>query len=205
MIYEHFLSHFLPARGDVAIDVGANGGQYLERLVTRFRKVVAFEPQVSCYDKLRRRFGGHSNVVLARLACGEREGAGELRTPAGPDGEALATLLDAHPYGYPLTRVEPVRIVRLDEMGTLLNGRVDFLKIDVEGADLDVLRGAEKIIRVQRPAVQFEEHVDGDLERAIQLLEALAPNGYSFEVVPRETGWKGGTVQRWLLAYRVGG
>jgi FkbM family methyltransferase len=204
MIYEHFLSHFLPARGDVAIDVGANEGQYLERLVTRFRKVVAFEPQVACYDKLRRRFGGHSNVVLARLACGARDGAGELRTPAGPDGSGGATLLDAHPHGHPLTQVEPVRIVRLDELGATLGGRVDFLKVDVEGADLDVLRGAEKIIRVQRPSVQFEEHVEGDLDRAIALLDELAPNCYSFEVVTHEIPWRGNLPQRWLLAYRGG-
>jgi len=202
MIYESFLGHFLPPNGDVAVDVGANEGQYIERLATRFRRVVAFEPQVSCFDKLRKSYSGYHNVALARMACGACDSVAELRTSADQAGCGGATLLPAHPHGYPLPKVELVRVVRLDEMGPLLGGRVDFLKIDVEGADLDVLRGAEKIIRVHRPPVQFEEHVDGDLERAITLLEELAPGGYSFEVTTHDIPWRGNVPQRWLLAYR---
>lgn len=200
--YEEHLRLALPDAGDVAVDVGANHGQYVELLLPRFQKVVAYEPQHGCLKSLAEAFWGERKLEIRPFACGALRASAHLLTPLDPVGSGGATLLPAHPHGHYLPKREPVEVVRLDDQP--FDGRVDFLKIDVEGTDLDVLRGGEKLIRRNRPQILMEEHIKGDLERARELLEAWASGIYTFEIVSRAIAWRGGAGQRWLLAVRSG-
>lgn len=200
--HEDFLGNGLPPRGRVAIDVGANDGQYVERLVGRFEVVIAFEPQARMFERLFATWGGDRRVKLHRAACGDVAGLGDLQvSPELRFAQAATLRAGGHPHGYPLTQVEQVPVVRLDQAAVDV-GPIDWLKIDTEGYDLEALRGAEGLIRRDAPGIQFEEHVDGDLDQAMELLESFAPGRYTFEICKQVIPWRNGAVQRWLLAYR---
>lgn len=200
--YEPHLRRILPPAGDIAVDVGANHGQYVELLVPRFRQVIAYEPQQACIKSLAASFWGEKRLELRPFACGAARASVQLLTPKDPAGSGGATLLPAHPHGHYLPQRELVEVVRLDDHP--FDGRVDFLKVDVEGTDLEVLQGAELLIRRDRPSILIEEHVAGDAERGIKILQAWVPGGYNCEIVKHEIPWRENAVQRWLLAFRLG-
>ena len=151
--------------GDRVADVGANVG-YLTSLAAvragRDGQVIAFEPHPQVYELLERnaarwRNGAVDNVELHRVALSDRRGEGTL--VAGPSFEGnmgLASLSSDQPT---TTGAESITVplARLDE--TPGAERLDLLKIDVEGHEPDVLRGAERLLAngAVRDIV-FEDH-----------------------------------------------
>ncbi|HET6469059.1 MAG TPA: FkbM family methyltransferase, partial [Geminicoccaceae bacterium] len=154
----------LPAlldRDRIAIDVGANIGDYLDVLARHARRVLAFEPHPLCFRHLQR--VEPRRCQLFNLALSDRPGMAELRVPV-EDAEisALATIEAGNP-SLPTTcgRVVtyPVRTERLDDVSVchLAPGEgVGFIKIDVEGHELAVLEGGAATIAAHRPLVMVE-------------------------------------------------
>jgi FkbM family methyltransferase len=162
--------HRLIDPGDLVVDVGANLG-YLTSLaaarVGREGKVIACEPHPRVYELLERNaarwreVGGVGEVEPLRVALSDSEGEGTLIAAAGSTFDVhmgLATLGDegvANPDGEEIA----VRLARLDEIAGA--ERIGVLKIDVEGHEPDVLRGASGLL--ERGAVRdivFEDHDD---------------------------------------------
>jgi FkbM family methyltransferase len=143
--------------GDVAIDVGASFGVYaalLAKLVGPTGRVDAFEPQSDVFAHLRRRFAGITQVNLVHAGVADQTGVGHMVVPALAGGipeTALASL--HHAEGAPGTTT--IRVVTLDEHCRDLPS-LRFLKVDVEGGDLAVLRGGRETITRLRPVIQFE-------------------------------------------------
>jgi len=158
----------LVADGDHAVDVGANVGIYtkaLSKLVGARGRVHSFEPVSDNYEILRAvvRLGRLANVEIHRVALGAHPATGEIVVPdgAGFGGYYRAHLAENGERG----RREAVDVQTLDALsgaGTL--GRVDLVKCDVEGAELDVLSGGTALFAAQRPACLIEvgpETADG--------------------------------------------
>jgi FkbM family methyltransferase len=177
------LAHVAP--GDCAIDVGAHKGGYvywLHRAVGPTGRVFAFEPQPRIADRLRAALAACDlrNVTLENAAVSDRCGEVTMTLPPGrstcgatlePRGEARDTF--------------PVRAVTLDHyFETLPSLRVTFLKCDVEGHELSVFRGADRLLRTHRPALLFEceaRHAPARSVRAVfEHLEALGYSGSFF-------------------------
>ena len=135
------------------VDVGASSGDLLEHMVQlapRGRHV-AIEPLPAFAARLRKRF---PSIAVHQLALADADGVSEFhfvpRTP-GYSG------LERRRYEREDEAVEriSVRTSRLD--GLLDPGqRVDAIKIDVEGGELGVLRGARRVLAGDRPFVIFE-------------------------------------------------
>jgi FkbM family methyltransferase len=160
-IFEHFIR-----LGFVCCDVGANSGYHslgMAKLVGPKGKVLAFEP--SCRNLARLTKNMQLNVDLA--ACIELHPIGlsdsrkELSVFAvGQEGNAyvskeVRTEL-ADPADAPAP--EPCVVERLDDV--LQGRRVDFIKIDVEGMEYSVLRGASDTIARWRPVLVYETLLD---------------------------------------------
>jgi FkbM family methyltransferase len=162
----------LATRDAAAIDVGAHFGLYARPLSRLVRQVHAFEPLPEFAALLRRTSA--TNVVVHEIALAAAAGEAELRIPnlGGRPAHGLATL---RPGGEGLRLT--VTTARLDEVVT---ERVGFIKIDVEGAELEVLEGAAGILTRDRPAVLVEaeeRHLPGATRRIFDHFDALDYRG----------------------------
>ncbi len=158
---ERFLSRRLPAIGNgVLFDVGANHGAYtrfLHRLSPGSR-IHAFEPHPKTFASLRQRTAGPL-VTLVNMAVSDRSGTMQLYDFAEADGSTQASLAQASVGMFdPDTVSHTVEVTTIDAyMAKTGTGIVDFLKIDTEGFDINVLRGAKGALdRGAIKAIQFE-------------------------------------------------
>ena len=161
------------APGQAFFDVGANVGYYsilASRLVGPTGKIIAFEPVVRNLSYLQRHveLNGAANVrVLPFAVSGE---GGLLSFTTGPNS-AMGSI-DASGSGDVL-----VSAVTLDEIATRLGILPDMLKIDVEGAEMDVFQGAANVLAT-RPKIFLSTHSPDLRDRCLGHLKGL---GYNVE------------------------
>jgi FkbM family methyltransferase len=173
-------------RGDVAVDVGANKGSYLywmRKAVGAGGKVFAFEPQTPLAAYLRSVCAAMrwENVIVHDCAVSDITGIGTLHVPGNGDSPG-ASLHPAVLGDQPGQRSE----CRTDTLDHQLAdvARVALLKVDVEGHELQVFRGATRILSRDRPLILFEceaRHLQGHLMRDVfSCLENLGYEGEFF-------------------------
>ena len=132
--------------GDVAVDIGAHIGYFtllLSRLVGEKGKVFAFEPDPDNFALLRRNaeLNGLRNVVLESKAVSDAGGRIRLYRAEGNSGD--------HRIFDDSGRREAVEVdsVRLDDYFAGSGVRVDFIKMDIQGAEPGAVRGMEALLR----------------------------------------------------------
>ncbi len=152
--HEHAFMHARPRPGEIVADIGANIGAYTlryARMVGHLGTVFAFEPEPHTFrlltDNMRLNFA--VNVVPMRFAIGDYDGTASFHISPTVTNHSLVY---SHPRGQELQ--VPIRM--LDT--ALLNGHVDFIKVDAEGAEMQVLRGAKNILEGLHPRLQIEVH-----------------------------------------------
>ena len=166
--------------GMVFYDLGANIGSFsllAARLVGEKGKVYSFEPDTEAAARLRRNVGRNSFANVTIVEAGVWSASGYVNfIPAGassPDHGTgkLVTAGDS--------RCVRVPCVALDDfVATALPP--DAIKCDVEGAEVEVLRGAEHILRTSKPFVLCEMHSAAN-DKAVR--DILGRFGYAFEAV----------------------
>lgn len=147
--------------GSVIYDIGANRGQmalYFSRLAGPTGKVVSFEPVPQNFELLERnlQLNNISNVEAVRLALA----ADDLPRQFGYDAahHTMGTFVGNAAKLQRWGQIFDVRCDTLDHFSTLGHPVPDVLKIDVEGAGAEVLRGAEHLLSTHRPVIYFEMH-----------------------------------------------
>lgn len=132
----------------VFFDIGANVGDYTQMLLSQADRqrlsveVNLFEPTCACFDRLEKKFGSRSDVVLNRKAVSNS--CGKARIFYDTSGSSLASLQERNleTYGILMNQSEEVETVRLDDYCTeRAIGHIHFLKIDVEGHEMAALEG----------------------------------------------------------------
>lgn len=188
-------------RGDTCLDIGAEYGLYtigLAALAGSSGRVVAFEPNPSLARWLRivTRVLRIPRVTVANTALGDAVGWTELSVPrrnflpvhgrafivAGASGEGANTEFSS-------SRHRRVRMETLDEVCRARGiERVDFVKADVEGAELAVLHGGIEVLKNSQPTLLLEieqRHLDRYDCRAEDVVDVVLAQGYSMHV------WRG--------------
>lgn len=162
--------------GSLAIDVGANIGTFTQRFAhwTGERgRVIAIEPETKNFSALRRRLSAQGlEPRVTALQAVAAESAGTLMLQINPD----------HPGDHKIgAQGVPTRAVTLDEMAGGDARAVSLIKIDVQGAEMRVLRGAQRLLAAHKPAL-FVEVDDNALRQqqssAGELVAFLAGLGY---------------------------
>lgn len=162
------------SRGSLSmIDVGANiGDTVLTTNPGTNDGYLAIEPHPDFIEYLRSNVGSIAGIVIEQLACGQTEGVvaiGEAArgTARNDEGSPAASV-----------RMRPLDDVWEDVWG---GRRVDFLKIDTDGFDVDVLIGALRLIESQEPWILYECDIaltlDG-FDRHFEIFSALRSVGY---------------------------
>jgi FkbM family methyltransferase len=164
----------LVVRGGTALDIGANHGVYSYFMVRHFDQVVAFEPQPACVETLETWAKGR--VDIRQVALSDHAGEGQLTIPV-KSGVPLTgyARLDGAVDG--VRSHLAVRLERLDDQGL---DDVRFIKIDVEGHELSVLRGGEALLRRDHPVllVEIEQRHLGPGHTIGEIITYLGDRGY---------------------------
>jgi len=164
--------------GDTVVDVGANLGTHtvaFARAAGAAGRVIAFEPQARVFDLLERnvRSNGYDNVALYRLALGAEHSvrhvpALDYAAHVNVGAVSLLTRADGASCA--------VDMVSLDSFAL---DAVRLIKIDVEGMECDVLRGAAQTLQRCRPLLSVECNT---VEAGAAVLAALRDAEYAFYV-----------------------
>jgi FkbM family methyltransferase len=162
----------------VVIDVGANVGTsalIASQAVGTDGRVVAIEPDPLNYQRLREHLdlNGISNVTPLQIGLSDEAGEMRLEVP------------DAHNRGTARLTAGPGTVVRVTTLDALVADesleRVDAIKIDVEGWETHVIRGASHILRAFRPRLYVEladQHLRGAGSSAAELVGLIRSYGY---------------------------
>lgn len=126
---------------DVAVDVGAHCGLWSRRMARLFKKVYAFEP-IPIHREIYK-MNVHGDYEIFPYACGNKDSVVKMNIVHHSTGD---TNIDSK-------GTLEVRVVRIDDV---LETKCDFLKIDTEGYEELVLKGATNLLR-SKPCVIVEQ------------------------------------------------
>ena len=186
-----FLSHFLQT-GMTVLDIGAHHGFYTllaSQRVGPHGCVIAFEPSARELRRLRWNLALNRcrNVRVEPLALGSHDGAAELFVCMGIETGCNSLRAPSVPES---TRPTLVRVTTMDSYLEKHPTRpIDFVKLDVEGAEMDFLRGASRFLSSDSRPVIMCELADVRTEawgyHSLEIYDTLALYGYQwFSVTP---------------------
>ena len=167
---KQFYSSFLK-KGSLFFDVGANIGNRVEPVLMTGANVVAFEPQDYCRQVLKARFGNKIKVVNNGL--GEKE---EVKTFYISNATTISSFSTDWIKSVKEDRFKEfnwdtevkVEMTTLDKMVAKF-GRPDFIKIDVEGFELEVLKGLTQSV----PYISYEYTTPEQTDKAVDCLRYI--------------------------------
>lgn len=162
-VIDTLLKKILKKEPLVIFDVGANSGDYTKMLRERFQdaQIYCFEPGIEAFNKLVANVGG-LNTYLNNVAIGSTNGTLTLfRGTNDQDGTMVTaykdTISDLFTFAGTPNESMVCEMVAIDEFCSNKIDDIDFLKIDVEGYELEVLKGAAKMIKQNKiKVIQFE-------------------------------------------------
>lgn len=188
----------------VFIDVGANVGAYLFSLENHLKpeNIFAFEPNQQLFKRLKRLF---PKVNLFSVALSDVSTIAEFKIPV-INGEKIHTRgtlqTSIRERNEEKTILQKVEVKPLDELvfdeayteqhqntqtDKLNLKRIDFIKIDVEGNEMQTLRGAKKTIKKYQPILMVEMEQRHHNENLWTLISEIADWGYSVNYLDRKT------------------
>lgn len=164
----------------VVFDVGANVGQTTIKVRTlcRYEAIHCFEPGSVAFCSLGKHFYGCSDVILNRLALGDKPGEVILALDENSERNKVVSVRAAVDG-----RFETVDMITLDEYVRQSEiEQVGLLKTDTEGFDCAVLRGASRTLAARRIRFILSEvgFADDDTQHTpfIELVELMRDHGY---------------------------
>ncbi len=154
------LKMLLPIAGSKFIDVGANVGQTLVQVkcIDEDIKYIGFEPNPSCIHYIKKliKTNRFKNAVIAPIGISTRSTLGELNFYSENDDESAATLVTNF-REKKIIRKELVPQFRVESIRDQINlTDMSILKIDVEGAELEVIKSFENEIKNNYPFILME-------------------------------------------------
>ena len=172
--HEVFLFRKLCREGDVVLDIGANIGTHtlaLSGIVGCRGRVIAFEPQRIVFQTLCANMALNSieNVDCKQLVIGASRGYAEIpEQDYSVEGNYGGVRANRSGRG------ERIKRVTLDDCLYWID-RLNFIKIDVEGMESDVIEGARHLIKSHKPIIYME---NDQIEKSKNLLELIKSFGY---------------------------
>jgi FkbM family methyltransferase len=144
------------------IDIGASTGTTSSPFIDSFEKIYCFEPNPNSFKELSK----FSELICHNYALGNTNEKKLLVMNTTTQNPEHGSLSDIRTEGWDKTETYEVEIKRLDDFKFEF---VDFIKIDTEQYELEVIQGALKIIKKHKPTIFFENK-RGEADRVILLL-----------------------------------
>jgi FkbM family methyltransferase len=142
--------------GDIVLDVGAHVGAFADRALQRgARKVIAMEPDPLNRECLVRNFA--SEIAAQRMIVvpeGAWSSKGQLTLHQGTENSGMSSVLSDQPGA-----TFQIDVTTIDDLVKRLGlQRVDFVKMDIEGAEREALKGAGGTLRDFRPRIMLDAY-----------------------------------------------
>jgi FkbM family methyltransferase len=172
----------------VIFDVGANIGTFTTWMANTFPqgKIYCFEPQRLIFQMLcgNVAINNFDNCYIYNMAVGNTNTRIEVQEPDYYKQEDFGIFSLVEDKVYNKSGISTVvDIITVDTFVELNNiPRVDYIKIDVEGMDIDVLRGAVNTLKKFSPCI-FIEHNDNRRSILEEIVEYLGKDHYNFKVI----------------------
>jgi FkbM family methyltransferase len=189
-----FLRFFLKP-GETCVDVGANSGFHtltMAALVGREGRVYAFEPSHRTFERLQHNIqlnpDFQKGIIPLNLGLGET--CEQLSVfPAGSEGNAYVRK-EADPMLWDPADAPPSEICYIVPADSILAGQpVALVKIDVEGMELEVLKGAGRMLSEARPIIIYESLTSCfGSEKLLEIQTLLEEKGYSLVSICTQSG-----------------
>jgi FkbM family methyltransferase len=150
--------------GDVVLDIGANIGFYtliFANLLYRKGKVFAFEPDPKNFASLKKnvKMSGYQNVVLEQKAVANK--TGKIKLYLSKENREDHRIYDSHDGRNSIE----IEAVRLDDYFRNYNGRINFIKIDIQGAEWGAIQGMPSLLQKNKTLKIFTEFWPAGLTR----------------------------------------
>ena len=168
--------------GERAIDIGANYGLYalsMAQAVGNGGKIWAIEPAAATAALLAHSIAENGFGQISLIQCALSDHAGSARLATGEHAEMNALARD--------DASAPGETVRLDTLDNCMAAHgwrdIRFVKMDAEGAELDIVHGGAQFLAAESPLIQYEIKAGAALNLA--LVDAFAALGYrSYRLIP---------------------
>ncbi len=165
---QYFLNDFFKFHEkEVFIDCGAYTGDTVDVIVSicpAYDKIIAFEPDPKNYATLSAKHGANPKMVLFNTGVSDHDGDVQF-TANGTSGSVIVTTPDE--------TTTSIQVRAIDSIGF---DRVTFIKMDIEGAELQALQGARKTILRDRPKLAIcIYHSNEDMLRLAEYIHGLVP------------------------------
>ncbi len=195
------------SNGRLAFDIGANAGQTIPILRSRYDLVVALEPAQECIPYLKEHYASDSVYIIDQAVS---DGPTHIDLTAAPSKISTGQLVTHGTEGMEWSademengEIRTVIATTLDRLSDYY-GRPSFVKIDVEGHELAVLRGGPyTTANKDRPEMLIEIHSE---QLGLQIIELLH-TGYELEAVRHPHYEEGSTLWKthfWLRCFPRG-
>jgi FkbM family methyltransferase len=141
----------------VILDVGAHAGfhlDYFSRLIRDTGHVIAFEPLPHLAAALSQRYRAQPGIEIRAVALGREQGTASFHFVEESQGESG---LRQHAYNVTDPTIETITVATdtLDRQAAALD-RLTYIKIDIEGAEIDCLRSGQAVIARHQPFISVE-------------------------------------------------
>lgn len=175
---DQYFEDFMNYENEVFIDAGAFDGDTTEAFIQRdpnYKKIYLFEPGKKNFETARKKLLGKRNIEFLQLGLSDCNGELSFNDQAGSASAIIET-------GQKL-----IQVVALDKI--LPEEPVTFIKLDIEGWEMTALRGAESIIKKNRPKMAVAVyHSAKDFREIPQYLLKIHPN-YEIHLRHYTQGW----------------
>ena len=170
---------FLCSDIKTSIDIGANHGIYLERLIPLSRRTIGFEPNPELFVELISKFSPEAEIMPYALSNKEIET--ELKIPLYNDSgnyyyiRGMGSLNNKILNNKHFSSYKSIKI-KTKTLDNFNYDNVGFIKIDVEGHEIEVIEGAMKTISEQKPnmIIEIEErHREGAIKHIYSLMKNM--------------------------------
>jgi len=173
-----FYSTFIK-KGDLCFDVGANMGRIVQPMLENEARVIAIEPQESCRRFLKMKYNDKITIIPKGLGSKEEVKdfyISDSNTISSFSEEWIDAVKKTRFKNYQWNTVKKVEITTLDKLIEAY-GTPAFIKIDVEGYELEVLKGLTKPVGM----ISFEYTVPEQTQIAIECIKAISRFNPSIE------------------------
>lgn len=185
IIYDEYDAPKYIKENSIVFDIGANIGVFtiFTANLAKNGLVYAFEPVTDIFRILEKNTFFYKNIKIFKVGLGRENEKKKIFVRSWSPGDSTIDIDGTHRNSKSFDQVEEIEIITLDDFvdKNRIN-KIDFIKIDVEGYEFNVLKGGVNSLKKLKPIIAISLHSDKLKEEIIKFVETELKNLYKIEL-----------------------